>query len=206
MVALLVGMAIMAIFMSVAMPVWRQANQREKEAELIWRGQQYDRAIQLFRKKFSAPGPPNLDVLVKQRLLRKKYKDPIVNGEFELKPVGIMGATQNMPGLPGPGGQIMSRPGVTPRQSTDTGGQQRQGSQQPNVPQPKYTPGQLIGGVRSKSTAKSYRVLNGKTRYDQWEFTYVPYGTKTQGPGQHQNGQPGTSQRPGTGSTRPTPR
>ena len=45
MVALLVGMAILAIFMSMAMPVWRQANQREKEAELIWRGQQYDRAI-----------------------------------------------------------------------------------------------------------------------------------------------------------------
>jgi type II secretory pathway pseudopilin PulG len=200
MVALLVGMAIMAVFMSVAMPVWRQANQREKEAELIWRGEQYDRAIQLFRKKFSAPGPPNLDILVQQRLLRKKYKDPITNAEFELKPVGIAGATPNMPpGLSRPGGQTLARPGVAPRQRTDT----TEPSQ--NVPQPKYAPGQLIGGVRSKSTAKSLRVLNGKTRYDQWEFAYLPYGTKTQGPGQQQDGQPGTSPRPGIGSPRPTP-
>jgi len=201
MVALLVGMAILAIFMSMAMPVWRQANQREKEAELIWRGQQYDRAIQLFRKKFSAPGPPNLDILVQQRLLRKKYKDPIANAEFELKPVGIMGATPNMPpGMSRPGGQTMSRPGVAPRQSTDAADQPQ------NTPQPKRAPGQLIGGVRSKSTAKSLRVLNGKSRYDQWEFTYVPYGTKTQGPGQQQDGQPTTSPRPGIGSQRPAPR
>ena len=48
MVALLVAMSIMTVLMSVAMPAWRQATQREKEAELIFRGQQYARAIVLF--------------------------------------------------------------------------------------------------------------------------------------------------------------
>ena len=62
-------------------------------------------------------------------------------------------------------------------------------------------PGQLIGGVRSKSKARSIRELNGRTRYDQWEFVYVPYNPNPQPPGvAGDNGQqPGTSgqQRPG---------
>ena len=91
MAALLVAMAVMAVMMSAAMPVWRQAAQREKEAELIWRGQQYDRAIQLFRRKASAPGRAEPRYLIEQKFLRKKYKDPITGGDFELKPVGSSG-------------------------------------------------------------------------------------------------------------------
>lgn len=203
MVALLVGMAIMAIFMSIAMPVWRHANQREKEAELLWRGQQYDRAIQLFRKKFAAPGPPNVDILIQQRLLRKKYKDPITNADFELKPLGPMGLTPVPPGANRPQPSA-SRTGPN-RQETGEGQETGEEQERANARQPRRAEGQLIGGVRSKSTAKSIRVLNGRTRYDQWEFTYIPYGTKTQQPGGPTE-QPNTSPRPGTGATRSTPR
>src|SRR5829696_2518764 len=114
MAALLVVMALMAVMMSVALPVWRHAAQREKEAELIWRGQQYDRALQLFRRKASAPGAPNLDILIQQKFLRKKYKDPITGGDFELKPVGAMGPGTQSPGLPGTGNV---RPGMVNRSS-----------------------------------------------------------------------------------------
>jgi len=165
MAALLVAMALMALLMSVAMPTWRQANQREKEAELVWRGEQYDRAVQLYRKKFSTPGPPNLDILVDQKFLRKKYKDPITGSDFELKPVSPLG---NLPqGAAAPGA-----PGPSP-------------------PQQRRAEGQLIGGVKSKSKAKSIRVLNGRDRYDQWEFTYKPYNANPapQLPGQSR--QPG---------------
>jgi type II secretory pathway pseudopilin PulG len=173
MAALLVAIALMAVLMSVAMPVWRQANQREREAELVWRGEQYDRAIQLYRKKFSAPGPPNLDILVDQKFLRKKYKDPMTGGDFELKPVGVVG---NLP---------------------------------TNVPQPRRAEGQLIGGVKSKSKEKSIRVLNGRNRYDQWEFTYKPYNAnpapQQPGPGRQPGLRPaGSSTRPST-TTRPSP-
>ena len=85
MAALLVAMALMAVMMSMAMPVWRHAAQREKEAELVWRGQQYDRALQLYRRKSGVPGAPSLDVLIQQKFLRKKYKDPITGGDFELE-------------------------------------------------------------------------------------------------------------------------
>jgi hypothetical protein len=236
--------------MSVAMPVWRQAAQREKEAELIWRGQQYDRAIQLYRRKASAPGAPNLDILIQQKFLRKKYKDPITGGDFELRPVGAMGPGTQMPGMPGTGnlrpgagnrssgfgsqtapfgsqsGQTAqpgtaTRSGATPTGETPAGSgsssspfgsqpfgrtSQGQGQEQPAVGGPR-APGQLIGGVRSKSKATSIRQLNGRTRYDQWEFVYVPYNPNPQPPGlggtnPRQPGQrPAGSRTPGTGTT-----
>src|SRR5207249_3417897 len=40
MAALLVALSVMAVLMSVAMPVWKQVARREKEEELIFRGQQ----------------------------------------------------------------------------------------------------------------------------------------------------------------------
>src|SRR5215510_12099982 len=96
MVALIVAMSIMAILMTAAMPTWRQMAQREKEAELIFRGQQYARAIGLFQKK-SGPGvlPPNIDALVEGHYLRQKYKDPITGGDFDVLQAG---ATAGTPG------------------------------------------------------------------------------------------------------------
>ena len=51
MVVLLVSLSVMAVMMSVAMPVWKQTAQREKETELVFRGEQYARAIALFQRK-----------------------------------------------------------------------------------------------------------------------------------------------------------
>src|SRR4026209_1997287 len=82
MVALLVAMGIMAIMMTVVMPVWKHAAQREKEEELVFRGLQYAHAIGLFSRKYANAFPPTIDVLVEQRFLRKKFKDPITNEDF----------------------------------------------------------------------------------------------------------------------------
>src|SRR5215831_10500184 len=82
MAALLVAMSIMAVMMTVAMPVWKQIAQREKEEELIFRGTQYAHAIGLFQRKFANASPPTLNVLVEQKFLRRKYKDPITNDDF----------------------------------------------------------------------------------------------------------------------------
>ena len=73
MAALLVAMSLMAIMMTVVMPVWKQTAQREKEEELVFRGKQYVHAIGLFQRKFANAYPPNIDVLVDQRFLRKKF-------------------------------------------------------------------------------------------------------------------------------------
>ncbi len=83
MAALLVGLSVMSVLMGAMLPVWSHMAQREKEAELIFRGQQYARAIGLFQRKFANTAPPSIDVLVDQRFLRKKYKDPITNDDFQ---------------------------------------------------------------------------------------------------------------------------
>ena len=85
MAVLLVGLGVMAILLTAAMPVWRQISQREREEELIFRGNQYARAIGLYQRKYANTSPPSLDVLLEQRFLRAKYKDPMVaDGEFQL--------------------------------------------------------------------------------------------------------------------------
>ena len=73
MAALLIALSVMAVLMSAVMPTWKHAARREKEAELVFRGEQYARAIGLFQRR-AGPGvlPPDIDSLVKQRFLRKK--------------------------------------------------------------------------------------------------------------------------------------
>ena len=122
MAALLVSLAIMAVLMSVAMPACRHLARREKEAELAFRGEQYARAIALFRAKNGNNFPPSLDVLVQGRYLRKKYKDPMTpDGEFRAIPVGN---AQGQPGgaaPPQPGGAEPAAAG-RPRQHAASAG------------------------------------------------------------------------------------
>src|ERR1044071_9741015 len=100
MAALLVGMTIMAVFMTMALPAWKTAMQREKEAELIFRGEQYARAIMLFQRKYANTFPPNVDILLNEHFLRRKYKDPMTaDGEFQ-----VIYANQQNSSQPGPGG------------------------------------------------------------------------------------------------------
>jgi type II secretory pathway pseudopilin PulG len=162
MAALLVTLAIMAILLSVAMPVWRHEARREKEAELVFRGEQYARAIALFRyKNANIPNafPPSIDALVQGRFLRKKYKDPMSkDGEFVLIGVGSQQPGLNAPGATSPGG---TSPGAT-----QPGGRSN-APIQPNAP----VAGGMMG-VRSQSTETSIRTYRGATRYDQWSFTF----------------------------------
>lgn len=174
MAALLVALGVMAVLMSVALPVWRQQAQREKEAELVFRGEQYARAIGLYQRK-TASFPTSLDVLVSQRFLRKKYKDPMTeDGEFVLIPASAVGG-QNPQGGQNPGGQNAS-PGR---------GGQGSGGASGRIPPPAGSPqsagsgggfslGAGLGGpfmgVQSKSKEASIRIYKGRTHYNEWQF------------------------------------
>jgi len=103
MAALLVGLGVMAVLMTAAMPVWRHEAQREREIETIFRGQQIARAIAMYREKNAGNFPTSLDILVQQRFLRKKYKNYFDEGG-EWQPIAGMGTTQQQPGV-GRGGQ-----------------------------------------------------------------------------------------------------
>ena len=84
MAALLVSMSAMCLMISVALPMWRTSIRREREAELVFRGEQYVRAIVLFKRKYAGTFPPSIDVLLHERFLRRRYLDPITNEDFQL--------------------------------------------------------------------------------------------------------------------------
>ena len=95
-VAVLVGMAITAVWMGSLLPSWHHLSVREKEADLIYRGEQYARAIELYRRR-TGQMPTSIDVLVNQHYLRKKYLDPMTGKDF----VPVVGGTVPGQGLGG---------------------------------------------------------------------------------------------------------
>jgi type II secretory pathway pseudopilin PulG len=225
MAALLVAMAIMTIMMTVAMPVWKQTAQREKEEELIFRGLQYAHSIGLFQRKFANAFPPNIDALVEQRFLRKKYKDPITGEDFQplLAGQGAPGAATpgaqpgqpQAPGVGGAGRQSLGAGSATlgaGRGASPGAGRGASPIATPGGTSPIGTPGAgPIGGVMgvvSKSKEKSIRLYNGRSHYNEWAFVFTPQQVPGAGapgsavPGQQpgQRGQPGLpGQRGGPG-------
>ena len=178
MAALLVALAVMAVLLTAAMPVWRTAAKREKEAELVWRAGQYVRAIALFRRKYANASPPNLDILLNEKFLRKKYKDPITNDDFQLVYAGDQ--PQLAPGQGGQGGQQGQ-----PRQGGQGGATMLGGSDS----QSRITAGARGGiiGVISKSKETGLRVFNGRTKYNEWAFTPETLGLRMPGTGNNPN-------------------
>jgi type II secretory pathway pseudopilin PulG len=144
MVVLLISMAITAVWMTAALPSWRQQVIREREAELIFRGEAYARAIQLYRQKNNQNLPPNVDILVAQKYLRRKYKDPITGKDFLV--VGGVGLQPGGVGVPQTG---------------------------PGAPSNGALAGAGIIGVRSTSNDQSIRIYNNQQTYSQWAFDFT---------------------------------
>ena len=197
MAALLVGLAVMAVLMSAAVPAWRTLAQREREEELVFRGEQYARAVMLFQRKFGGSLPPKLDVLLEQRFLRRKYRDPMTaDGEFQL----VYQVSAAGPLAPGTAGAA-TRPGVVPTpgrpaevaaadaRRTGPGTGMRGG----------------VMGVVSRSKGQALRTYQGRSRYNEWQFLYSTLKANRP-PGPEPGATPGISPRPGFppgGSPRP---
>ncbi|HEV2386345.1 MAG TPA: hypothetical protein VGS20_03720 [Candidatus Acidoferrales bacterium] len=96
--ALFIG-ALMIIAAAVAVPSLITQNRRQKEALMIWRGQQYARAIGLFYRK-TGRFPHDLDELEhgvgNVHFLRKAYKDPMNTEDGSWRLIYL-----------GPGGQLI---------------------------------------------------------------------------------------------------
>ncbi len=169
MAALLVGLSVMSVLMTMAIPTWTHMVKREKEAELIWRGQQYALAVTLFQRKYANTFPPTLDLLVQQKFLRKKYKDPITNDDFQLIPVGRIAQAIQPPGQNNP-----STPGGRDGATTATAPAPfavAQGS--PTSLGTGSPPNLGIQGVVSKSKDTSIKIYNGRQKYNEWAFVAV---------------------------------
>jgi type II secretory pathway pseudopilin PulG len=176
MAALLVALAVMAVLLTAAVPVWKTAAKREKEAELVWRAGQYVRAILLFRRKYANASPPNLDILINERFLRKKYKDPMTkDGEFQL----VYASDQQQPPAGGGAGGAGAAGGGAGGGGAGGGGAKPQAP--PLDPRTRSAAGGGIVGVVSKSKEPSLRIFNGRTKYNEWPFTPETLGIRMQG-------------------------
>jgi type II secretory pathway pseudopilin PulG len=206
MAALLVAMAVMAIVLGTVMPVYSTVARREREAELVFRGEQYARAIAMFQRKYGNALPPDVDALVDQRFLRKKYKDPITGDDFRFMGPGSPELAQALSTTPqqaldavrgrGPGGvsatpQARGRAQGTPLGFGRSGGPTGTtgmpgGGRGPLTAAGQAASAQAAGGilaVASKSTETSFRLYNGKAKYNEWIFMAVAATTAAGGRG-----------------------
>lgn len=215
--ALLVVMAMAALLLvalTAALPSVYQEAQREREAELIFRGNQYARAIALFHRQFQR-FPTTIKELLQTnglRFLRQAYPDPMdpkgkwrfihANAAGVLLDSKVRGLPSNAPGAPGgPSGMAQAHPG-------SGSGLSKSDSQTTSAffgPESGMI-GAFIVGVAPTSHRESIRVWNNRTHYDEWEFLGIdlsvlgiPAGIpgQTGGPGQPQGpGRPGFMGRP----------
>ncbi len=178
--ALIVVIAVMAIFLAVAVESVSFQKRRENEEELIFRGNQYVEAIRLFRAR-NGRFPMAMEELYKAnpRVLRKKWLNPI-SGKLDWKPVflGQDGKEVNPNVTPGAG------PSPTPTRSsfgrTPTPGPGGEGGER----------GGPIMGVACPSCEDSIKVLDGRTRYCDWKFIFDPNKKATGLPGGQQTPSP----------------
>lgn len=183
-VGLLIMIAVSSIMLARAVPSWQTVAKRDREEELIFRGEAYGEAIRFFQKK-NGRLPVSLEELHKKpaNCIRKLYKDPMTKDD-EGKWGGAWGiifaGPNGQPILPGqpPPGQPADPGKPPPPGGTPPGGTPPFGSTPPATPSP--TPGSgsfgsapgggPIIGVYSKSEEESIKLYDGKDHYNEWYF------------------------------------
>jgi len=107
MVAIVLGMMILAIVIMGVAPAVATVMKREREKELLFRGKQYARAIALFQKRYGR-FPTELKELYENRprTIRKLWKEPMCNcPDWHV-------IYQNSPDALNPGGGGSGLPGI----------------------------------------------------------------------------------------------
>jgi type II secretory pathway pseudopilin PulG len=219
--------ALMIIAASAAVPNLILQSRRQKEKLMIWRGEQYERAIGLFYRK-TGRYPHDLRELAKGidgiHFLRQRYTDPIntQDGSWRLIYLGpggqLIGSLRwhtlaeyqaaqlgmTPPGTAG-AGTTVGATGTSPAGGTTSKPVQGFGGDSQDKLHPQIiNEGQMMGGnligVASKVNAKSVKVYMGADNYREWEFIWNPLqGQQAAAP----TGTPATGQTPQTGLPKP---
>jgi type II secretory pathway pseudopilin PulG len=186
--------AIMAIMMSVAVQSVEFAMQREREAELIFRGEQYIEAIRLYRLKYGRY-PMRLKEIweANPKVIRQAWKDPFTDStDWGLVFLGQGGQQIG-------GGEERRQQGGGSRSR----GRQRQrgGFDSSTTPVPDaggsgartgfsqgggQAGGEKMGpivGVHSTDCRDSIKVYEGRTRVCEWKFVFREDKRQGQGGG-----------------------
>jgi len=178
-VIVVLAIAIMSILMGVAVQTVEFQMRREREAELIFRGEQYVEAIRLFRMKYGRY-PMRLQEIweANPRVVRKAWKDPITDsddwgliflgqGGRRIGPQNPLGQTPQATQTVTYQGDRPSEDDTSPFATGDKDGE-------------KIGP---IVGVHSKSCDESIKVYQGRTTYCEWQFVFREEGSTRLGGG-----------------------
>lgn len=200
-------LTVLLVTLTKALPSIYTASQREREEELIFRGNQYARAILFYRRQFNR-FPSTVDDLVKKtngfRFLRHAYTDPMTrSGKWRFIHANAAGTVIDAKTITSPTGPN-ARKDAEKKQGDAAG----ESAEKPaaSTSEEKETKGAFIVGVASRSTHKSVRIWNNHDRYDEWEFLGVesaPTGAAGVQPGTPATGAQSGMQTP---STQPPPR
>jgi type II secretory pathway pseudopilin PulG len=146
----------------IALPVWQTELQREKEEELIFRGQQYAEAVRIFVQKNPGRFPTSLKDLLDKKCIRRLYKDPFgPDGQWNVILAATGAAT----------GSATDESGGTSA-ATPRGGQAAQEIMvAPERVLPAIKNAQILGVV-SSSTNKSVKIYNDQESHDKWLFFF----------------------------------
>jgi type II secretory pathway pseudopilin PulG len=140
MLLLIIALAVLAVFMLMAVPLWQTEMQREAEEELIFRGHQYVTAIGLYVKNHNNLYPQGFEVLHLEKFLRQLYPDP------------------------------MSADGQWDMVFQDTSAGEAKYLVVPAHLAKAYFSRALLVGVCSTSPETSFREYRGKNKYNEWAF------------------------------------
>lgn len=151
-IALLAAIVIIGISLGAAGRYWSNVTAREKEEELLFRGEQYVAAIRSYYVSGAHTGvqprlTPNIEDLLKdtrfnvpKRHLRRKYKDPITEEDFILLR------------------DRRTRAIVGVRSKSDKEPLKKNGFPVRDIPE----------------LNEMYRTFEGKTKYSDWRFIFTP--------------------------------
>ena len=189
---LLMLATVMLIALTAALPSVLTQGQREKEEELIFRGNEYARAIAMYRRQFRR-FPTDVKELLQtngMRFLRREYTDPMTRkGKWRFVHADASGTpidsrTITRPKATKPLGDDRSSSGRTSmfsneREKETSDSQQPSGAEDQKEKSSFFSndmKGAFIIGVASMSNKNSIRVHNNKTRYSDWEFLGIELG------------------------------
>jgi type II secretory pathway pseudopilin PulG len=107
----MMGLVVMSIMLGAAVRQWSAIQRRENEEELIFRGNQYVKAIKLYQSEHGGALPTSLEILVKPgprrlRYIRKLFRDPMMpDGKWGILLADPSGKGYINPNAPPPTGQ-----------------------------------------------------------------------------------------------------
>ena len=171
----LIGVAVLGVGMMAGVSLWSRVVQREREAELVFRGEAIVRALERYQQDRPGTLPQTLEELVERRYLRRAWLDPMTRSPFRLLRAETAAGAPGSPGSDGRAGMIPNPAAGEYEEEAARPAPEAVGEAEPG-----------IVGVASTSDELSFRLYDGGRRYSDWRFETSAAGAGTRPSGRRE--------------------